>query len=220
MITDKETTGSEESTGTPTQGEPAAMKLPNGCFGRSKDMGEPTQPRRVLKEAPPATTPDYGCTDKSGSHPQRCGCHRRGAIRRSSREQSSRPSSSSARATREAEYRHTSDKRTASSTVDPRQKWNDQQRELDNEQNRRFPARKPVPVDKRETPSTERDLASPNQGTSVDLGGRTKQSPDFIGLSIARAVSPLTLGELTNADPTFPPSPMTPEEKKGRFPWS
>lgn len=217
-----------------TRADASTMKLPGGCFGSSKDQDEiPQPPRRIRKDRPQSRSCHRDCEGGKQPGSQQCsGCHRRGAVHRRSREQSASTSRLSSAATeplgsaRNAASRSAPDGFQSEEIARCRwarnaQGWNDQQRELDTQQLRRPPSRKPVPPDQRRA-DTRAPTAwhSPQQRTSNAGDSSRSARPDFIGLSIARAVSPLNLDEVKAADPTFPPSPVTPEgEKRDRAPW-
>jgi hypothetical protein len=192
--------------------ELGTMRLPSGCFGGSKIRGEPTQPRSLRTDRPPPAFCQADCANTPGSDPQVCGCHRRGAIRRKSRDHSSRRSSilvqSEGAAGAQQDGHRSNDGQTP--------KCNDQQRELDTEKNRRLPKRKPVPLGIWDNSQVLQDPEITSTGAN-----KAGQGSNFVGLSIARAVSPLNLDDIRFDEPSFPPSPITPEgERKDHAPWS
>lgn len=198
------------------------MKLSGGCFGASKGQNELSQPRRTRKDRLPQTGSQKHSPGTSSSvGEQDYICQRRGAVRRSSREHSSSRTSHTyvaadpSRPSQNEIWGSLSDVRLDKTTQERWRKnaqgWNDQQRELDTEQLRRPPSRKPVAPDRRNAETCSlNQIASQAQQSAVG-GGQGGPRAALIGLGIERAVSPLAADDdLTIA--TFPPSPVTPDE--------
>ncbi|KAH8179766.1 hypothetical protein LIA77_01285 [Sarocladium implicatum] len=210
----------------PLETDSPNMKFPSGCFGVSKEQDDTAQPRRLGKSrpfSPAAQKCDPGLSPSAGG--EGYGCRRRGAVRRSSREQSasrtrqSRADGASQPSQSEI-WESMTDLRLDAAAQERWEKhargWNDQQRELDTEQLRRPPSRKPVPAGSRSarTISSSRTASQAQMSGSSGVQGVSRAA--LLGLGIERAVSPLPADDDMALD-TFPPSPVTPDEDAKRL---